>query len=390
MKSSTFNRRKFIKTATAATSAAGLFSILPKGLLGNSTQPGDAKSDFDRSHADPKIYFSVIGINHNHIYSQVEAVIRGGGQLVSFHAREDDLAAAFSKRYPQAKKVKEEKEILEDKSIQLVLSSIIPNQRAPLGIRVMQHGKDYMADKPGITTLEQMAEVRRVQKQTNRIYSIMYSERFENRATVKAGELVKAGAIGKVIQTIGLGPHRTSLSTRPQWFFDKKYFGGIITDIGSHQFDQFLYFTGSTKADIVSSQTGNVAHSQYPQFEDFGDVTVNGNGGTGYIRVDWFTPAGLKTWGDGRLTILGTEGFIEIRKNIDIAGRDGGNHLFVVNGKDTQYIDCSQVTLPYGEQLVNDVLNRTETAMTQAHCFLATELALKAQKQAKKLVLNKA
>ena len=390
MKSSTFNRRKFIKTATAATSAAGLFSILPEGLLGNSTRSKDAKSNFVRSNAEPRIYFSVIGINHNHIYSQVDAVIRGGGQLVSFYAKEDELAAAFSKKYPQAKKVNNEKEILEDRSILLVLSSIIPNERAPLGIRVMQHGKDYMSDKPGITSLEQLAEVRRVQKQTRRIYSIMYSERFENKATVKAGELVKAGTIGKVIQTIGLGPHRISLSTRPPWFFDKKYFGGIIADIGSHQFDQFLYFTGSAKADIVSSQTGNVAHSQYPQFEDFGDVTVNGNGGTGYIRVDWFTPDGLKTWGDGRLTILGTEGFIEIRKNIDIAGREGGNHLFVVNGKDTQYIDCSNVNLPYGEQLVNDILNRTETAMTQEHCFLATELALKAQKQAKKLVFNKA
>jgi len=390
MKSSKFDRRKFIKSATAATSAAGLFSILPKGLLGNSTKSEDAGSNFARSNAEPKIYFSVIGINHNHIYSQVDAVIRGGGQLVSFYAKEDDLATAFSKKYPQVKRVTDEKQILEDKSIQLVLSSIIPNERAPLGIRVMQHGKDYMSDKPGITSLEQLAEVRRVQKQTGRIYSIMYSERFENKATVKAGELVKAGAIGKVIQTIGLGPHRISLSTRPPWFFDKKYFGGIIADIGSHQFDQFLYFTGSTKAGIVSSQTGNVAHSQYPQFEDFGDVTVNGNGGTGYIRVDWFTPDGLKTWGDGRLTILGTEGFIEIRKNIDIAGRDGSNHLFVVNGKDTQYIDCSNVNLPYGEQLVNDVLNRTETAMTQEHCFLASELALKAQKQAKKLLFNKA
>ena len=390
MKSSKYDRRKFIKSATAATSAAGLFSILPKGLLGNRTTSKDAESNFVPSYAEPKIYFSVIGINHSHIYSPVDAVIRGGGQLVSYYAKENDLAAAFSKKYPQAKKVSAEKEILEDKSIQLVLSSIIPNERAPLGIRVMQHGKDYMSDKPGITSLEQLADVRRVQKQTGRIYSIMYSERFENKATVKAGELVKAGAIGKVIQTIGLGPHRISLSTRPPWFFDKKYFGGIITDIASHQFDQFLYFTGSAKADITFSQTGNLTHSQYPQFEDFGDVTVNGNRGTGYIRVDWFTPDGLKTWGDGRLTILGTEGFIEIRKNIDIAGRDGGNHLFVVNGKDTQYIDCSNVNLPYGEQLVKDILNRTETAMTQEHCFLATELALKAQKQAKKLVLNKA
>src|SRR5258705_13453944 len=308
MKSSNFNRRKFIKSVSAATNAAGFFSNLPGKLFSDNTcdikeSEGDLKSKITES----RIRFSVIGINHAHIYSQVDAITRGAGQLVSFNSKEDDLATAFSNKYPLSKRVTDEKEILEDKSIQLVLSSIIPNERAPLGTRVMQHGKDYMSDKPGITSLEQLAEVRRVQKQTCGTYSIMYSERFENKATVKAGEFVKAGVIGKVIQTIGLGPHRISLATRPAWFFDKKYFGGIIADIGSHQFDQFLYFTSSTKADIVSSQTGNVSHPQYPQFEDFGDVTVNGNGGTGYIRVDWFTPDGLKTWGDGRLTILGTE-----------------------------------------------------------------------------------
>lgn len=216
----------------------------------------------------------------------------------------------------------------------------------------------------------------------------MYSERFENRATVKAGELVKAGAIGKVIQTIGLGPHRINPKTRPEWFFDRKRFGGIICDIASHQFDQFLYFTGSTKADVVAAQVGNTSHPQYPNFEDFGDVMLRGNHGVGYIRVDWFTPDGLKSWGDGRLTILGTEGFIEIRKNIDPGGREGGNHLFLTDNKETRYFDCSKEPLPYGELLVNDVLNRTETAMSQEHCFLATELALKAQKQAQTIRLS--
>lgn len=171
-------------------------------------------------------------------------------------------------------------------------------------------------------------------------------------------------------------------NTRPEWFFDKKRFGGIICDIASHQFDQYLFFTNSTKAQVVASQVGNVNHPQYPKFEDFGDAMLRGNGGAGYIRVDWFTPDGLKTWGDGRLTVLGTEGFIEIRKNIDIGGREGGNHLFVVNNKETVYVDCSKVELPYGRQLVDDVLNRTETAMSQEHCFLATELCLKAQKNA--------
>lgn len=336
-----------------------------------------------------RIRFSVIGINHNHIYGQIGAVQRGGGELVSFYAKEPDLAADFAKRYPQAKLARSENEILEDNSIQLVLSAAIPNERAPIGIRVMQHGKDFMADKPGITTLEQLAEARRVQEQTRRIYSIMYSERFENAATVKAGELVKAGAIGQVIQTIGLGPHRMTPKTRPPWFFEHERYGGIICDIGSHQFDQFLYFTGSTKGEVVASQVGNFHHPQYPGLEDFGDVTVRGDGGVGYIRVDWFTPDGLNTWGDGRLTILGADGYIEIRKNIDIAGRPGGSHLFLVDQKATRYFDCSKEPLPYGEQLVNDVINRTETAMTQAHCFLATELALKAQKQAQRINIRK-
>jgi predicted dehydrogenase len=333
----------------------------------------------------PRIRFSVIGLNHGHINAQTRAVQRGGGELVSFYAKEPDLVAGFTKAFPQARLAGSQKEILEDKSIELIVSASIPDERAPLGIEVMRHGKDFMVDKPGITSLEQLAEVRRVQEGTHRIYSIMYSERFENRATVKAGELVKAGAIGKVIQTIGLGPHRLNAKQRPAWFFDRRRYGGIICDIGSHQFDQFLYFTGSRRADVVASQVGNFHHPQYPGLEDFGDAMLRGDQGVGYIRIDWFTPDGLPTWGDGRLTILGTEGYIEIRKNVDISGRPGGSHLFLVDQKGVQYIDCNEIDLPYGERLVNDVIDRTETAMSQAHCFLATELALKAQKGARRV-----
>lgn len=373
MKNSLFSRRKFIKDTAAAATGITLLSSLPQQAFATKKQQA-------------KIRFSVISINHNHIYGMTDAVVRGGGELVSVYAKEADLLAAFTRRYPNVKVAKDKKEILEDNSIQVILSSGIPVERAPLGIEVMKHGKDYLVDKPDITTLEQLAEVKKVQKETKRIYSIMYSERFENRATVKAGELVKAGAIGKVVQTIGMGPHQMNPRSRPEWFFDKKYFGGIITDIASHQFDQFLFFTGSTQAEVIASQVGNVNNKQYPAFEDFGDAMLRGNGGSGYIRVDWFTPAGLGSWGDGRLTILGTDGYIEIRKNIDIAsGHTGGNHLYVVDQKETKYIDCKNESLPFGEQFVNDVINRTETAMTQAHCFLATELALKAQKNAKKI-----
>ena len=376
MKTTFHPRRNFLKQTAAA---AGLALLQTNSFA----SPNIGFPPPPTPPADPRIRFSVININHNHIYGMVDAVTRGGGQLVSFYAKEANLVAEFSRRYPHAKLATSKQEILEDNSIQLIMSSGIPVERAPLGIEVMQHGKDYLVDKPGITQLKQLAAVKKVQQETGRIYSIMYSERFENKATVKAGELVKQGAIGQVIQTIGLGPHRMNIPSRPEWFFDKQYYGGIITDIGSHQFDQFLFFTGSTEASIVASQIGNVHYPQYPQFEDFGDVMIKGNKGMGYIRVDWFTPDGLKSWGDGRLTILGTEGYIEVRKNIDIAGPDGGNHLYLVNNKETRFIDCNKEPLPFGQQLVDDILNRTETAMPQAHCFLATELALLAQKNAR-------
>lgn len=382
MENSNNNRRNFLKNSLAST--AGL--VLSSGLVNEiAAKTASIEAPYIYKNVEPSIRFSVIGLNHGHIYGMTEAIIRGGGELVAVYAKEPDLMAGYVKRYPNVKQAKSEQEVLEDKSIQLILSAAIASERAPIGIKAMQHGKDFMADKPGITSLEQLAQVRKVQKDTKRIYSIMYSERFENRATVKAGELIKEGAIGKVVQTIGLGPHRMNTKTRPEWFFDRNKFGGIITDIASHQFDQFLFFTGSTKGEVVSSQIGNLNHPEFPLFEDFGDAMVRGNGGTGYIRVDWFTPDGLKTWGDGRLTILGTEGFIEIRKNIDIAIKDSGNNLYLVNNKETKYLDCSKEPLPFGSQLVSDIVNRTETAMTQAHCFLATELSLKAQKFAKKL-----
>ena len=385
MRQKPLDRRRFMLGTLGSAAAASAFGRSAIALAHQSATRGDAPQPAVQQSKNPVLQFGVVGINHGHISAQVNAILRGGGGLAWVYAKEPDLLEGFRKQFPQAKVARSEAEVLEDSSVKLVLSSGIPDERAPLGVRVMRHGKDYMADKPGVTTLEQLAEVRRVQAETKRIYSIMYSERFENAATLKAGELVKSGAIGRVVQTIGLGPHRMTPSTRPAWFFERPRYGGILCDIASHQGDQFLYFTGSTRAEVVASQVGNLNHPQYPGLEDFGDVMVRGDQGTGYIRVDWFTPDGLATWGDGRLTILGTDGFIEVRKNIDLAGRPGGSHLFLVTQKETRYIDCSGVPLPYGSQLVADVLNRTETAMTQAHCFLATELMLQAQKQARVL-----
>jgi predicted dehydrogenase len=369
------NRRSFLETGAIQMASLGLLPIvqIPKFFKEKASKI---------TYLADRIKFGVVGINHGHIYSMAQAIINGGGTITTFYASEDDLAAEFIKRFPSVKRVSSSKEVFENKDIALILSSAIPNQRAGIAIEAMLNGKDVMVDKPGITDLGQLKKVRETQKKTGKIFSICYSERFENRATEKATALIKDGAIGQVIQTLGTGPHRMNPKSRPAWFFDKKYFGGIITDIASHQFDQFLHFTGSTEGKILASQVANYKHKESPAFEDFGDVMVKGNKGTGYIRVDWFTPDGLKTWGDGRLTILGTEGYIEIRKNIDITRKDSGSHLYMVNQKETIYIDSSEVALPYGPRLVDDIVNRTETAMSQEHCFKAMELALIAQKKA--------
>jgi len=252
----------------------------------------------------------------------------------------------------------------------------------------MRAGKDYLSDKPGIVTLEQLADVRKAVQETARKFAIMYSERLEVRSAVYAGELIRQGAIGRVIQTVNLAPHRTRPDSRPAWFFEKSRFGGILTDIGSHQADQFLYYTNSTKAQVVASQTGNLAHPNYPRFEDFGDMVIAGNGGTGYIRVDWFTPDGLSTWGDGRLFVLGTEGYIELRKYVNVASQmAGGDHLYIVDKKQARYIDCKEVALPFGPQFVADVVERTHKSQDQEQALLAAELVLTAQKNATRPVL---
>lgn len=333
----------------------------------------------------PPLRFAAIGLNHGHIYGQTRFMLNAGAELVKVYAKEPELVARYQEAFPQAVLAGSEEEILEDESIQLVVCASIPSERAPLGIRVMQHGKDFMSDKGAPTTFEQLAEVRRVQKETGRIYSVCFSERFEVPAVVKAQELVAEGRIGRVVQTVGLGPHSVGLHTRPDWFFKRACVGGILIDIASHQFDQFLYFTGSTEATVTGAHVANYKYPQYPEFEDFGDVMVQGNNGTGYVRVDWFTPAGLGVWGDGRLTLLGTEGYIEIRKYTDVLGRPGGNHLFLVTQEDKEYMDCSDVPLIYGKQFYADIINRTETAMPQEHCFRALQLALEAEAAAKRL-----
>jgi predicted dehydrogenase len=334
----------------------------------------------------PPLRFGVIGIDHRHIYDQVRGLLDIGAECAGYWSGPGAATeSGFNERFPQIAKVADRRALLEDASVELITCAAIPRDRALYAVEAMEHDKDVMADKPGVISFAQLEQVRAAQAATGRIFSVNFTERFEVRAVSKATELVRAGAIGRVLQTIGLGPHRLNRHLRPDWFFDPAAYGGILTDIASHQIDQFLHFTDSEDAEILLARYGNLGHPADPGLQDFGEIMLANGPASGYIRVDWFTPDGLSTWGDGRLTILGTDGYIELRKYVDIAGRPAKDHLFLVNHEGTRYLDCSAELLPYYSNLRRDIANRTETAMRQAHCFKVCELALKAQVVAQRI-----
>jgi predicted dehydrogenase len=391
-------RREFLKQAglVGSLGSAAMMAGLPERAMafggGATTIVEDAIVPAQAEEA-PKyhIRFAVCGMSHDHIYGMIGAVQRGGGELVAAWGGEQDKLAQFRNRFPDVRIVATQDEILDDPSVQLVLTSQIASERAGIAVRAMKRGKDVLSDKPGITTLENLAEVRRTIAETKRIYAILYSELLEVKAAVYAGELVRQGAIGKVIQTINIAPHQIfqhggtagGAGGRPDWFWNPDQYGGILCDIGSHQVDQFLFYTGSTEAEVAESQIANIRHPEHPRFQDFGDMVLRGNRGFGYVRLDWFTPDGVGTWGDGRLFILGTDGYMEVRKYTNIAVSHQGNNLFVVDNKQARYIDCNAMTLPFGPQFVADIVNRTHTAQNEHEALLAAELVIKAQMNAK-------
>jgi len=393
-------RRDFLKQAGAAGSLA-LMTGFPAGGTALGAEPEHVVEDtvLPAPKVEPPKYhlkFAVCGMSHDHIYGMIGAIQRGGGEMVAAWGGEKDKLATFAKRFPNVKIVATMDEIISDPAIQLVLSSQVASERAPLGVRVLRQGKDFLADKPGITTLEQLAEVRRTIADTGRIYGIMYSERLEVKAAVYAGQLIQQGAIGKVIQTINIAPHQIHQghgeagggSSRPEWFWNPDLYGGILCDIGSHQIDQFLFYTGSQQAAVVESQIANLRHPDRPRFQDFGDMVLRGDRGLGYVRLDWFTPDGLGTWGDGRLFILGTEGYLEVRKYTNVAVKKQGNNLFLVDKQHARYFDCNNLTLPFGPEFVADIVKRTQVAQDQTQCLLAAELAIRAQRQAASVTLK--
>ena len=331
-----------------------------------------------------EFYFAAIGLDHGHIYGMCTGLIEAGAELKWVYDPDEYKVRKFCEKFPQAKIALSEEEILKDKEVKLVAGAAVSSKRCELGMRVMDAGKDYFTDKAPLTTLEQLSMAKEKVKLTGKKYMVYYSERIHVESAVYAGYLIDEGKIGRVIQVIGLGPHRLNEAARPSWFFEKEEYGGILCDIGSHQIEQYLFYGKVKDATVVRSQIANYNHPKYPGLDDFGDCSIVGdNGVTNYFRVDWFTPDGLSTWGDGRTMILGTEGYIELRKYTNIATSSNSDHVFLVNKEgEFHYEVAGKVGYPYFGQLILDCIHRTEYAMTQEHAFKAAELSVIAQMQA--------
>ncbi|MHA3775031.1 Gfo/Idh/MocA family protein [Verrucomicrobiota bacterium sgz303538] len=331
--------------------------------------------------------FAAVALDHGHIYGQCKGLTEAGGDLRYVYDPDPAKVEKFCKTFPGVQPLSSLEAVLEKPEIKLVAAAAVPSERGPLGMRVMDAGKDYFTDKTPFTTTAQLEAAREKVKETGRKYMVYFSERLHVEAAVRAGQLIEQGAIGRVVQVLGLGPHRSSPSTRPAWFWSQEKTGGILTDIGSHQFEQFLYYTGAKSAQVLHSAVANYHHKDYPEFEDWGEANlIADNGATNYVRVDWLNPNGLRTWGDGRTFILGTEGYMELRKYLDVAREVEGDHLYLVDHEGEHHIRChGEVGYPFFGQLILDCLNRTENAMTQEHAFRAAELCLRAQEMATRI-----
>ncbi|MEV5070694.1 Gfo/Idh/MocA family oxidoreductase [Microbacterium sp. LMI12-1-1.1] len=333
--------------------------------------------------APGEFVFAAVGLDHGHIFGMTDGLIAAGAVVKWVFDEDADRVARFTERYPTARVASSEQEVLDDPEVRLIATAAIASERAPIGLRAIEAGKDAFVDKAPLTTFAQLEAVREATARTGRKYAVYYGERVHSEAAILAGQLVERGAIGTVLQVVCFGPHRIG-GGRPDWFYDPEQYGGILCDIGSHNFEQMLFYTGATDGRVSTSTVANYAHSDTPGLQDFGDAhVVLDNGTTGYVRVDWFTPDGLGVFGDGRTLLLGTDGYIELRKYIDITTDNGGGQVILVNQEGQYRFNANGMTgFPYFGQLIRDCIDRTETAMTQAHALKAAELSLQAQGEA--------
>jgi predicted dehydrogenase len=330
--------------------------------------------------------FAVVGLDHRHVYELTQHLIDAGLDCAGYWpvTTNPHVLRGFRKRFPGLTAVAERERLMDDPATGLIVTATIPSERAALGVEAMRRGKDVLTDKPGITTRADLARVQRVVAETGRRFIVAFGERWQSPASVTAHALVRDGAIGRLVSVTSMAPHRLNRATRPDWFWQARTNGSILVDIGCHHIGSFLHLTGREEVRIVRAAVRSVApeRTPVPDFQDWGEMVLENDVACGSMQVHWFTPDGLADWGDGRAFILGTEGYIELRKNLDIAGRPGGQHLFLVNNPRTEHIACEGLPVDTFRNFVADLRERSERAMTQSHCFAVCRLAPEAEERA--------
>jgi predicted dehydrogenase len=306
---------------------------------------------------------AVFGTDHPHVVELTQRLAAAGADLRAIVATDDAIGPWLTSQYRDART---SEPLAAD--IDIVVTAAVPSERAQIAIDAMRAGKDVVLDKPGVTSVAQLDAVRDAQRETGRRYLVVFGERLGTPAMMCAHRLVTHGRIGDVVHTVGLGPHKLNLKHRPQWFFDPGRYGGILVDIGSHQVDQFLAFTGADRADVVAATTRS--HPEHAGLQTFGEMLLHApDGRTGYASVDYFTPKGLGAWGDVRFSVVGTRGTLEARM-ID-------HSVLVVDEQTTETIDARDERVVWAQQFIAG-----EMPVDQAHVFAVHDTCLRAQASA--------
>ena len=253
------NRRTFL-SATAASVAAG--ALLPRPLAAQSVQKSDGMNYAPQGKPSPVVkpgefVMAAVRLDHGHIYGMCNGFLEAGATLKWVYDPDPKKTDAFRAKFPQARIARSLDEVLSDPEVRLVGCDAVTSERGPIGCRVMEAGKDYFSDKAPFTTMRQLDDAKAVVARTGCKYFVYFSERLHNESAMYATDLVRQGAVGKVIHVLCIAPHRLAKATRPDWFFQREKYGGILCDIGSHQFEQFLAYTGSTDATVSHAAVGN-------------------------------------------------------------------------------------------------------------------------------------
>lgn len=209
-------------------------------------------------------------------------------------------------------------DVLEDPEVQAIYVAVPHDQLYPLARAALEAGKHTLVEKPMALTLEQADELIALAGERRLALGVFYELR-HSRPYAQARELIRAGAIGKVI-----GVQVQTLIDKPLAYWESGYSGrsanpwrgqkaraggGVVIMNTSHQLDAVHYVTGLEVAS-VSAEVGTLAAPV--EVEDSASVNVRyDNGALGSIWAG-ASAVGARAGQDERFNVFGTRGQLKV------------------------------------------------------------------------------